>query len=416
MRNLFTGGKSFTLLPVLFFTLASCASLRRPAPYSTGPNDRLSFAARVALAETENEILEADADLEASPAKSKLNHPRIPIEINEDVRRWIGYFAVKDKTRFQRFLQRGSVYQELVQDILRKNGIPADLYYLAMIESGYATHARSSANAVGVWQFIRGTGLQHGLKQNRYVDERRDVIRATRAAASYLKSLHAAFGSWYLAMAAYNAGEGRILRAVMHAHTKDFWELADQKALPPETRNYVPKFLAAVIIGRHPAKYGFSNIKATPYPAVEPAKLAGGVPLRHVARITKIPLPTLKRLNPHLLRGVTPPHARSYALWVPKGKARQVASAAKALAKTKIRPERRLASVSHHRPRKKKRIVSHRRPRKKRRLVYHRVRPGEALIPIAQKYGVSVKKIKRLNDLDSSTIYVGQRLLVRNAL
>lgn len=164
---------------------------------------------------------------------------RIPVELNQHVQVWIEYFTTRDKERFQRFLDRGQPYRDVVENTLEENDLPAELYYLAMIESGFRTNALSHAKAVGVWQFIPGTARRYGLRIDRHVDERRDPIRATEAAAKYLRDLYNVFGSWHLAMAAYNAGEIRVLRAVFKGRTRNFWELIEAKTLPRVTaRNF----------------------------------------------------------------------------------------------------------------------------------------------------------------------------------
>lgn len=357
------------------------------------PASRLSEESLKALQEIEQEILKADVDLEqseAAAAPKPPQHPRIPLEINENVRKWIHFFTVKDRERFHRFLKRGSAYKPLVQEILKKNGAPTELYYLAMIESGYVTHARSRASAVGIWQFMRGTGLRYGLKQNRYLDERRDVVRATEAAAAYLRNLHTAFQSWYLAMAGYNAGEGRILGAIMRGGSRDFWELVEKKALPPETRNYVPKFLAATLIGKNPKKYAFNDIDSPALPEVKSLTIPGGVSLRVAAARIGVPFPTLKTLNPQLIRGMTPANVRQYAIWIPKNASVDFE-----------RAQRQLAGLGHFRAHKPTA-----------RPVVHRVKRGEALTLIAARYRVPVKHLKRINDLRTNRIYAGQRLVI----
>lgn len=341
----------------------------------------------------EQEILEADAELKADVAETKdrssADRPRIPLEINEQVQKWIHFFTVTDRERFHSFLKRGSIYKDLIQDILKKNGVPRELYYLAMIESGFVIHAKSRARAVGPWQFIKGTGLRYGLKQDRYVDERRDIVRATEAAANYLKGLYAAFQSWYLAMASYNAGEGRILGAVVRGQSRDFWELVERKALPPETRNYVPKFLAAAIIGRHPEKYGFSDIQDKPFPETEAAVVPGGVKLTSIAHKAGIPLKTLKQLNPHLLRATTPASLKTYSIWVPEGHGEKIAQ----LRLERTVPMRTIAKQRYAR-------------------VVHRVRKGEALLMLSRRYRVPVSKLKRVNRLRTNRIFAGQRLII----
>lgn len=347
------------------------------------------------LNEIEKEIIETNESLaEKSPKTARVNH--IPSEINDKVRKWIHFFSVKDRERFQRFLNRGEGYRALIEKILEEEKVPLDLYYLAMIESGFIIQARSHASAVGPWQFIPATGTRYGLTQNYYVDERQDIVRSTRAAAKYLKNLHTAFQSWYLAMASYNAGEGRILGAVLRGGTRDFWNLVERKALPAETRNYVPKFLAARIIGMHPEKYGFKIKRENTFEDVESVDVPSSVALTEIANRTSISADTLKALNPHLLRGITPTHVSQYAIWIPKGKAHLVASMEGAFEKTRsMMPAERVAAQSASPARS-----------------YHLVRRGENLGKIARKYGVTVVQLKAANGLRSNTVPAGKKLKV----
>ena len=170
-------------------------------------------------------------DIEEDEIEYTISHG-IPLEINDKVEKWINYFTKKDRDRFQRFLNRGEKYRKMIQAVLADQGIPTDLYYLAMIESGFSVKARSHASAVGVWQFIRATGRRYGLKIDYYVDERQDPMRSTIAASLYLKDLHLVFNSWYLAMASYNAGESRIMGSIMKQSSRDFWQLVRKNALP----------------------------------------------------------------------------------------------------------------------------------------------------------------------------------------
>jgi membrane-bound lytic murein transglycosylase D len=188
----------------------------------------------------------------------------IPAEMNPSVQKWIHYFSQKDAPRFQRFLDQGHTYRDTVEALLEKNQLPRQLYYLAMIESGYSNHATSSAKAAGVWQFIPATARRYGLQINSQIDERRNPIRSTEAAILYLKDLYNVFGSWHLALAAYNAGEYRIMGAVIRGKSRDFWTLVKNRVLPLETANYIPKFLAAIKIGGNPDQYGFLNPSTKP--------------------------------------------------------------------------------------------------------------------------------------------------------
>ncbi len=242
----------------------------------------------------------------------------IPIESNASVRKWMNFFTREDRNRFERFMIRGGRYRILVQDLLEENGVPPEMFYLGMIESGYASRARSGARAVGIWQFMPATARRYGLKVNREVDERLDVMRSTRAAARYLRDLKDEFGSWYMAMAAYNCGEGRVRRAVRRHHTKDFWTLQRRRALPAETSDYVPKFQAAMKIARNPGAYGFSRVTHYEFPEVRLVKIRAQLDLEEIARRHKVSAADLRALNPNLLNERTPRLASGYGVWVPK--------------------------------------------------------------------------------------------------
>ncbi|MDB2447449.1 transglycosylase SLT domain-containing protein, partial [bacterium] len=301
-----------------------------------------------------------------------------PIKLvnHKDVDKWVKYFTGRSRDRFQRFLNRGAKYQKLVYDTLKEEGVPAELYYLAMIESGYSTGAKSWASAVGIWQFIKGTGSRYGLKINRYVDERKDPVRSTRAAARYLGSLYRVYQSWELAMAAYNAGEGRVLGAIMRGHTRDFWELSRKKLLPKETRNYVPKMMAAMKIGQNLNRYNFVSKTSTPYLKPEAAKVPSSVRLSDIAKTAGVSTTKLKALNPHIKRGVTPPGKSSYTLWMPNG--HNVASVTNSFNSLKSKRLKLSGGSASG---------------------YHKVRRGQNLFTIAKRYGLSVKKLKQINGL-----------------
>jgi membrane-bound lytic murein transglycosylase D len=330
-----------------------------------------------------------------SPSQISSPLEAIPVEMNEHVQRWIKYFTERDRARFQRFLNQGSQYREVVENLLEENGLPAQLYYLAMIESGYLPRATSIAKAVGVWQFIPATGKRYGLEVNHYTDERRDPIRATEAAAKYLKDLYNVFGSWHLAIAAYNAGEFRIMGSVIRGKSRDFWTLVKMKVLPSETANYIPKFLAAVTIGENAAQYGFDEPKAEKYPSLEAVEVPSPVRLRDVANVFNIPLADLQKINPNLRTDITPPHAKSYEVWLPEDQARNVELLKPQLAHLRIsRPRFAVPAISEE-------------PRH-----YHVVRSGESLKLIAQKYKMPVTYLKRMNRLSSNTIQAGTKLRI----
>lgn len=351
--------------------------------------------------------MEDDQNLKADASLSKvLESGRIPLEMNAAVQKWIGYFTGRDRDRFQRFLNRGETYRPMIMAVLRDQQIPPELYFQAMIESGFQVHAKSHAQAVGIWQFIKPTGKRYGLRVNQSIDERRDPVRATIAASLYLRDLYNVFQSWYLAMAAYNAGEGRILNAIMKAKTRDFWEIARRRQLPSETMDYVPKFLAAAIIGHNPEKFGF----AIP-PPPESFKLAsiqapGGRSLPVLAKALEVPLESLKELNPHLLRQVTPYDAGSYRLWLPAAHTENITSEQLAaippsspLQQDREELRRSINSQGSQNFQDEDKIV-------------HRVRRGETLAKIALLYQVPIGEIRELNKIKSHKIMVGQKILI----
>lgn len=251
-----------------------------------------------------------------SEAQPRALSVRIPAESNREVLRWVRYFTGRDRQRFARFMARGAFYKTLIQDILLENGVPSEMYYLAMIESGFARGARSSAKAVGVWQFMPATAKLYGLRVDREIDERLDIIRSSRAAAHMLKDLHREFGSWYLAMAAYNCGVGRVRSAIRKTRTHDFWRLAYRDALPDETANYIPKFQAAMSIARNPEKYGFQRLTNYDFPLLQRVRMPGRMGIGEIARRRGLSVKTIASLNPHLLNARTP--IAPYDVWVPR--------------------------------------------------------------------------------------------------
>jgi membrane-bound lytic murein transglycosylase D len=234
----------------------------------------------------------------------------LPVSMNERVDRWMERYLTDQRPAFERYLAREGLYSEMIQEALHARGMPEELIYLAAIESGFSPSATSRVMATGMWQFMGPTAQAFGLRIDEYVDERRDPYRATEAALDYLQELHGQFGSWYLAAAAYNAGPGRVARA-LRAHAGDqageeelYWEIIDH--LPRETRAYVPKMLALVVLGQAAEDYGFEVEKASPV-QYDRVWVPGGTSLRWVARSVESQAADIRDLNPHLIRGVTPP-------------------------------------------------------------------------------------------------------------
>lgn len=274
------------------------------------------FGARAELPEA------APGPVPAVPeATAELIDTRLPVEVNEAVDRWIRRFVGPDRAQFEGYLVREGLYGGLIRDRLRTRGMPEQLLYLAMIESGFSATATSSVSASGVWQFMGPTARQYGLTVDYWVDERRDPVRATDAALDYLDSLHTEFGSWYLAAAAYNAGPGRVRRALARHGPSDapdqdlYWEISEH--LPRETRAYVPKMLAAAILAERADQFGFEVEKSLPY-LFDQVLVPAGTRLSTVAEALDVPGSLIRELNPHLLRGTTPP-SRAYLVRVPQG-------------------------------------------------------------------------------------------------
>jgi membrane-bound lytic murein transglycosylase D len=330
------------------------------------------------------------------------NLPPIMPERNARVDKWIDFFTGRGREQFQRWLFRSGDYWELLTKTLRAEGVPEELANLVFVESGFNMQARSRALAVGPWQFIRGTAKIFGLKMTPYVDERRDPEASTRAAARYLKRLYSLFdGSWPLALAAYNSGEGKIQRAIRKQGTSDFWSLD----LPRETEEYVPQFLAAMEIASDPEQYGF-DAPADSRLRFDQVVVHGPVDLSLIAKVTEIPVADLKQLNPMFVRQRLPAHEDGTELRVPAGKGEDVQLA--------------LDSSYHPKPLTKSEIrsakLAHRREiaRSSRHGRTHLVRRGETLSGIAVRYRTTVSRLLKLNRIVSARhLRAGQRLRIR---
>jgi len=294
----------------------------------------------------------------------------IPIEVNEAVAAYVRFFQTEPaRKHFVRWLSRLARYQERYRAIMREAGLPEDTLFLAMIESGFANHATSRARAVGPWQFIAGTGKRMGLRQDFWVDERRDPEKSARAAAAYLKELHGEFADWRLAWAGYNAGGGKIARAQRKGQA-DFWAMARGRVLKRETKGYVPKLMAAAILSKHPAEFGFraEEIEAEAWRDYEEVEVSEAAELAAIAGATDVAVSELHELNPELRRSCTPP--RTYALKLPRGKAEDFRRRWPAIA-----PSARLAFARY--------VVAR----------------GDGLTAISAAYGVSPETVVRMNGL-----------------
>ena len=306
-----------------------------------------------------------------------------PITMNKQVEFYLDLFQNKQKKYFKRWLTRSSKYMLIIQRELKNSGLPQDLAYLAMIESGYNPSAYSHAHAAGLWQFIRGTGRNYGLRIDSWVDERRDPEKATKAAVAYLSALHERFNDWQLAVAAYNAGEGKIERAIKKYNSRDFWELASHNYLRLETKRYVPKLIAAIIIARNPKKYGFYNIAYEQPVRYDLIKVPARTDLRAVAVSGSTTIKNIRELNNELRKNLTPPSKTSYTLKIPKGSHDLVADNL-----TRLHP---VLSTGYK---------------------THKVRRGDTISRISKCYRISMTTLLKANNLHSSKLKIGQHLRI----
>ena len=331
------------------------------------PRDSLVAAAP---ASTPEEVETAKREVaEAAAGTTRLAFD-IPVVLNESVLKAVAFYQFRTPQAFAGALKRSGRYIDLMRGILREEGIPQDLVYVAMVESAFKPSAHSRAAAHGFWQFISGTGRRYGLKKTRAFDERSDPVKSTRAAAHYFRDLYEMFGDWPLAMAAYDAGEGKILKGLQRSGARDYWELRSGGAfLHRETRDYVPYVLAAALISKDPAHFGFDVVPDPPM-AWETVRVAKPVDLSRVAQAAGVPLEELRGLNSELTTRFTPYGVGAYELRVPPG-------AAPALAV-------RLGSLPVAPDIAEKRIV---------------VKKGDTLQKVASRAGVTVAVLRDFNDL-----------------
>jgi membrane-bound lytic murein transglycosylase D len=411
----------------------------------------------------------------------------IPVPLNTRVLSYVELFSGRMKGYLEDGLDRGARYLPMVQEVFRAEGLPLDLAYVPLVESAFKNSALSRAKARGMWQFMSGTGKENGLQYDWYIDERADPVKATRAAAKYLKTLYNQFGDWHLALASYNGGPGRVQRAMKRSGKDDFWAIsATSRFLPRETRNYVPLILAAIIVARNPVQYGL-NLEPAGDPLTDVVRLTAPADLRRIAEWIDVPVQVLQDMNPELRRWTTPVRMTDYDLTVPMGKA-EVLSARLA----ESTPED-LAPLNRYTVRRGETIATIARKLKVKRAdlalanylserarldagqqliipraptlllasndrgedpaddparvadagrdgretavataaparraaaatttaavaqparVVHRVKRGDTLFAIAQKYNTSVAAVRQTNKLRSNTITVGQRLTI----
>ncbi len=348
------------------------ASLTLPRPVTPLPDDRLFDLVEKDLQKSVQQPLES----------RRLQFSKAVVE-NPRVRYFINYFSKRQKEPFAQALARSGKYFAMMAKVLKEEGLPEDFVYLALVESYFSPRASSRAGAVGLWQLVPATARQYGLKIDRWMDERRDPIKSTRAAAAYLKDLHRAFDRWYFATAAYNTGQGAMEKIMQSSRPNNFAALIEKSKLSAETRNFLPKFVAAALIAGNPEKYGFGHVIQDAQFEYEEVEVQGDLQLVSLADMAATDTDTLRELNPALLRGQTPPGENRFTLRVPAG---HVSTFELAYGQSRETEEA--------------------------RVVTHEVKRGETLFSIARRYGQQVRALMELNGLTDSHLRIGQRLKI----
>ena len=394
--------------------------------------------------ETNGIVPPADPNVRAkAQAEIKSTHSDLPLMMTDQVAGYISYFSNRGRGTFERAFARSGRYHDMMVKILKEEGVPQDLIYLAQAESGFHPLAVSRVGARGIWQFMGSRARGYGLHKNLWVDDRQDPEKSTRAAARHLRDLYAQFGDWYLAMAAYNSGPGTVQAAVKRTGYADFWELYRRNVLPKETRNYVPIILAVTIVTKNLSQYGFDDVSMDEPAAYDSVTINYPVDLRLVAECVDATAAQLQELNPSLLR-LTTPRDGTFELHLPAGTKNQYQTAIAEIPKDmrlwwryhKVQPGDTLASLSrsYHMPAKTIAAANHLEgteleggakliipvPAGKhpfdnatyaRRITRYRVRKGDTVETVAENFGVSAQMVRRWNGLHGGDSLRGRRVL-----
>ena len=439
--------------PVAEAPSSELANLAAGAPDVAGEAEQASEEELALIDELNDVAVPEEFDLEAARQEAlKSTKSELPVVLNSQVAQFINYFTGRrGKKTVVRTLERAGAYRGMIERILEEEGVPKEMFHLAQAESGFRPKARSRARATGMWQFMKFRGRQYGLRSDKYVDERYDPEKATRAAARHLLDLHIQFGDWYLAMAAYNGGPTRVKRAIQRTKSKDYWVHSKRKFIRRETRNYVPIILAMTYVGKNLDIYDIEIKDPAPPLEYDTVETDSEVHLDLIADIAGTTAETIKQLNPALLRSATPPY--SYDLRLPKGSSGTFLSELNGVPKDKRLAWRRhkvgdgdsLATVAARYKVKQSQILAHNQvqdegfaagtwltiPTAPKRLSFYgssggaggflesgtgryRIARGDTLGAISQRFGASIANLRAWNGLSGSRIVAGRYLIVKS--
>lgn len=403
--------QKFLIISISLY-LTSCAHIKpvnKEYNPHLAPEKALESAPDTQTSETNSISIAPSDNLASAPVYKKSENDFLKDRKSKKVDFWIGYFSGKNKERLERFVANGEKYKPYIEETFEKYGLPKDLYYVGLIESGYYNASRSHAGAVGPWQFMPATARRYGLRVTRKIDERQSIFKSTEAAALYFQDLYNIFGSWELALAAYNKGENGIIRRIRGANTRDYYELGRKGVIPKETQHYVPKVIAVMHVLKNYQSFGIKKKvwQDNPFADVVSMDIDRSVSVTKLANKLKISSQLVTQLNQDIKSSIIPhPGRKSFQVYLPRNSQTAMKSFKKYLSSLPSKKSKRSIRRSHSRSARNEDSAI-------KSIDTHKVRKNESLYSIAKRYGTDIKTIKKLNSLKRSTIYPGQKLKVK---